>query len=814
MLKQSSPDWDEMLVRIRTSPTGPLQVIDGLPDAKLAMLEGLNGIGKTLAVRLLQLCAGTMPYDPTSPAWDSLREGLGDLEVELTNLKGGNSITWITNSTDWDLGHRAIPDDSWFRSITVNGLPATLADVRQLVSVTRLAGDEDLTETFASEAESHALALQRWAASHTGPDEGPLATLEQSVGIASDLLATTSVEMLKQLRLEANSAREDLARKRDSVLELQSHRQHTIEATELLRQLRALREQEPALTKSLNDVDNQIVLAQHAQAQAQQDVTRLAAQVGRTEPFERELENAERTLQRNKKKLATLSWRVAGQAAALGVEPGISKVRAFIDRLEQKRSELIARQREFDKTPEMISLLGSLQTDLESGESRGLGDQIAVDDSELGVQLTVAQTRAAMQERQRQLQDDPPHPLAHEASRELQRITGKLTNAKSLLEIVDDMARFERLVSTNEERVDKALAAGAGGEAVKALHSASNRRREYDQALLDLAARRAALAQRLGDAGDETSKEALAGKLSALLQRLNTSEVDLEEETIRAERLAADAESDLAVAAEAVREWNHRVTLAEANIRSSVDVLNRDPRLGWLRDALNWQEPTSAGDIDRLHRQLEYALSITRSILARLGDHRHQLGAIEIALHGSARQLRGEAVGTSKYVDEVQAWLASRFSAWFNNTRVRRELLPDSDEGSVTVDIAARKVSWIEAGAKRSRPLVAFSSGEQAFAYTRARLALLDHDDSAVSNRLIVLDEFGAFIAHHLLQGLLAYLKDRAAARGGDQVLLILPVSNNYAQMAKSTIGNDAGRYRILADQIQNRQYAVRTIVP
>ena len=200
-------------------------------------------------------------------------------------------------------------------------------------------------------------------------------------------------------------------------------------------------------------------------------------------------------------------------------------------------------------------------------------------------------------------------------------------------------------------------------------------------------------------------------------------------------------------------------------------------------------------------------------LIDRLGDLRHQLNAIENALQGSARQLRGQAVGTAEYVAEIQAWLASTFSAWFNNPRVRRELLPASDDEDIAVDLSTRRVVWSEGGVERSRPLEAFSSGEQAFAYTRARLALLDEDPSPAANRLIVLDEFGAFIAHHLLQGLLTYLKDRTTERQNDQLLLILPLSNDYSQMANSAVGDDAERYETLAKQIRERKYATTTVV-
>ena len=122
-------------------------------------------------------------------------------------------------------------------------------------------------------------------------------------------------------------------------------------------------------------------------------------------------------------------------------------------------------------------------------------------------------------------------------------------------------------------------------------------------------------------------------------------------------------------------------------------------------------------------------------------------------------------------------------------------------------------MSWSENQARRSRPLAAFSSGEQAFAYTRARLALLDDPDLTVKNQLIVLDEFGAFIAQHLLRGMLDYLREWTGTRQGVRVLLILPLGRDYAQMAQDSIGDQAKRYEALAEHVDQHGYATRTIV-
>jgi hypothetical protein len=186
------------------------------------------------------------------------------------------------------------------------------------------------------------------------------------------------------------------------------------------------------------------------------------------------------------------------------------------------------------------------------------------------------------------------------------------------------------------------------------------------------------------------------------------------------------------------------------------------------------------------------------------------MGAVESALRGVGRHLRGQNPETARYLPQLQAWLGRHFSGWFNIPRVRQELLPNAI-GEIAVDVERREVTWTERDATRSRPLDAFSSGEQAFAYTRARLAVLDEQAKPL-NRLIALDEFGAFIAHDRLAGLLAYLRDRTRDHPEDQVVVILPLSRDYTQLASNALASEADAFGKLAEEIATRSYAVRLL--
>lgn len=803
-----------MLIQIRTNPSGPLRVIGGLPDANLAILEGYNGIGKTLAVRILQLCTGTMPYAPKSPAWESLREGLNEFEVEITGLQGADRVVWVADSSHWESDDEPVPRTDWFKSILIDGRSASLDDVRSLITVVRLAGDEELTDTFAAQAESHASTVRRWTAAHANPEDGTLKQLEELAGMADDLLSSNGASDFTKLKSLANNTSRDLVSKQSVVKELRASRDDIEQALDVQRRISDMSTQAPELQREIDEIDRLIAKKRSERDQAQAEVTSLATRAAQTKPLEKELVNAEKTLERNRKKLDDAWSRAAAQAIELDVDPDPETANKLVEELARQDDLLAKELLELDTTPSMVQLLAILSEELCGAESKGLGDQVAVDDIDSGLLLSVSQTRAGMETRRSQLETARPSPRAEEISTEIERVSDRKIQADSLMRILDEIERYQRLVGRNQKRVQEALQAGAGGETAKALQMATVERFECDKALQHLSVRRASVAHQLGVSGTLESRRALMGQLQKSLESLGISEDQIESELHSIAKRLAQAEADLAVAASRESDCRNKLAQAKGSIQKAMNSLDTDDRLSWVRDVYKRRQSSTQATTEQLYEDLVGAQYVVREVLERLGSHRSQLGAVERALQGLARQLRGQTVDAVKYVDQIRVWLAASFSKWFNDTRVRHELLENADEETeVVVDLEAQRVEWSESQNRRSRPLEAFSSGEQAFAYTRARLALLDNADQQVSNRLVVLDEFGAFISHHLLQGLLEYLTEWTSGRQSDQVLLILPLSRNYEEMEQSAIGAIAKQYADYAKQVEDSGYVTRIIV-
>ncbi len=803
-----------MHFRVEATPPGPLAVIDELPDARLAILEGLNGIGKTLTVRLLQICTGTMPYRPGSAAWESLCDGLGDFEISVSGLEGADEIRWLGDSRHWPREGEAEPSVSWFDAVTIDGADASLQSVRQLLVVHRIAGDEGLIETFANFAEADAELVRRWGQRHAAPAGSALALLEARVGEALELLGEWSVDRYAGLQSSLAASKEELSAAVARRNQCEEHRQNAVAALELQSRLMDLRSRAPGLTAQLRQIDEDIARVRAERDQIERDLTLLAARSARAEPAERELRNARRTLDRNLGKLEDAMKYAAIAATAVGIEPDSAALERRISELEAESANLEAEQRELDAAPAMRELLDVVGGEFETAESQGLGSQIAIDDPETDIQLTVSQTRAGLSTRRSYLEGQPPPPQARELAERLSSIHDRLARCFALRQRLADVERFERLVSTNEDRVDRALLVDAGttGDEVRALEE---RRRRNDEALLQLAAARAGIAQQLGPA-EASSDEALSAQLEAARRRLHFggSADELDGIAAEAKDEADAAQAAVAIAQDRQASLRRDAARARAEILRAAVALVESEALDWIRGEV--QLPSRfrfEQTVDEAITYVEAARSLAMAVAERLGRHRIQLAAVERGLTSVAREIRGQRVDAIEYVSELRAWLGQEFSSWFNNPRVRHEILRDA-EGDVIVNLNEREVRWTEASRPKARPLEAFSSGEQAFAYTRARLALLDEDAAASRNRLIVLDEFGAFIAHDRFQGLLEYLQERARERTRDQVLIVLPLSQDYAELSRSAVGSEAKRLHALADSVSTRKYAVRVLLP
>ncbi len=797
-----------MQIRISTDPIGPLRVLDGLSDVPLSVIEGRNGIGKSLAVRVLEICCGEMPYRLRSPAWESLRTGLGSFEVRAENLRGANLVLWRADSREWPGEPSGAPDEAWFETLEVDGAPTTMSELRNLMRVHRIAGDEGIVETLANRADAEAEAVHRWAARYTGGEGTPLAVLEHK---ADDLRlmfggwTDAAIPFLRQSLVNAEEEHERAAAEAE-----RAYSQHKLvsDAVDLQRRLDRYSEEAPQLQAELTEVEGDIADRQARRRAIDTELREIVQSSALAGPVQKELRNAQQTTSKNRRKLADSVRRASTLATQLGIVDERSGVEAESALVGETIEALELEQRSLDAAPVMRELLDEITDRLAQGEETGLADEIVFEELETDLSLTVAQTRCGMFNRRRALEGHPPPPAAEAVQEQLDAQVRRQAQVTALLAHINEVERYNRLVQTNEERVRKAVAAlpAAGSGGVRSLEEEKAR---LDDEIVQLAGRRASLVERLG--GSSVSDPAdLRQRLEQSLESAGVPQELLDDALVEygdALEVAREAER---IARESLSARRSELARTESDVQRAWNMLANRDDLGWLRDALAL-EPAQHTSNEAQARYIESLRERLDAVLDRLGAVRAQLAAVERALIGVGRHIRSQSPEAEMYVKELKSWLGRRFSDWFNNERVRRELLPEA-AGDIAVDLEAREVLWTEGEIIRSRPLEAFSSGEQAFAYTRARLGLLDDEDNPPQNRLVVLDEFGAFIAHDRLQQLFDVLEDRIPQHPTDQVVVILPLARDYEQLERTALKTEQRDLQEMAEQVASKGYGVREL--
>jgi prefoldin subunit 5 len=244
----------------------------------------------------------------------------------------------------------------------------------------------------------------------------------------------------------------------------------------------------------------------------------------------------------------------------------------------------------------------------------------------------------------------------------------------------------------------------------------------------------------------------------------------------RALEAVDDALDSLGVIQRERDETAARVADVEAAARASVAALLDDGEMSWLDSgelALLPRTSTPIGEqIAALATLERVAARLSRMLVETLND----IQSLEQALEDLAGRLRTMNIGevpAGRLAFAVRRHYESVFSQELAEVEELRKALFDGSE-KIQVDLREMSVAWLTPeGAQQSRPLEAFSSGQRAFAYTRVQMER--QGDDRARNRLLVLDEFGAFIAQDRFDVLVRYLRERAIGRLADQIVLILP---------------------------------------
>jgi hypothetical protein len=774
-------------------PRAGLNVIGEIPDGRVQQIEGRNGVGKTLAVRLLQLCTGTQPYLGKASAWTSLRQYLGPVVITVEGLRDGHELIFRLNPDGWPDAPE--PPGEWLGLVELDGSPFVWRDVPDLLRVSRIGGDETLGESLAAGVAEDLDRVRQLGLRQERRRKG------WDTRVARLLRLTEVPAVLDLAGLENREAR--------AVRELNRASQES-EKVEVLD--RAARQVVSLLTKAQLVKARQPELEEQVLSLAEAE-RRLRRQIEELDRAAAELLSADKSSSGLLKTMDDLARKqrlrrerrerrrreLAAASAEAGVEVPIdliavdSLTASLTDDLEAMDQERLT----LDRSGLLLEVISEVERPVARAAASGLGGE-PVAQLPAGP-LTAAELLDGVSRRRMALVATPSGQATALHSR-IEQTRHHLQAAERLPTAVRLLAKAEADLRETQGELNKALKAFTVG-AADSYQQVNDERAVLLDDLTATVEDRSGAEQRLADlladggAQDLIAQAALlaAGSGdSANPPDLATAQSLAAATSVRLDEAKAVVLGTIRARDQATRELDD----ARTAVRAACDELERAPEHRWLTASISGLQIADARSEDQaqiLSRLHAAASKVDDWLLQTYND----LQALEEALLQLEGRLR--ASGTAGNLDagrsltftqQVQRLYADRFAEEFGQAELRDALFAGGTD--VHFDLLDMTTSWVSPdGHTQTRPLEAFSSGERAFAYTRVKLEQLKMTRSR--NRVVFLDEFGAFVARDRFDLLLTYLRNQALGRIADQVVLVLPLREHPGADQKDELDRRRG---------------------
>lgn len=753
-----------------------IRVIEEIPDLALCRVEGVNGVGKTLALHLLEICSGRQPYTTQPHAWASLCRYLGPVEITIDGLRSRseNGSHTLRFAFDWRGREDAeVPREinrELFEDVSLDGDPLTgMHDVRELLSVVRIAGDQSLTDTIAGIVAYDVELLKSAAALVGGRSEIADRHAAELLAPFPEAPARRALEVTEERRT-LESARRELDAQRaessDRLQALEAAERAAVAAQEIDTNAGALEEEIASLQERAAEARGLTEGAERALEEAREKERLSSAAektLGRAESL------VERRL-RDLRKLEGEAGELAEELEVLAEEPAVA---AALEQLSSRRAEVAAERADANDAFALRDLLDGLVAPLTTTVQAGLRGRVVARIA--GEPITAGALLDAVQERRRHLSVEMP--MIEELDRELAALGEAEKKLDELSKLLGKAEEKRTSLSEAEAALERLSgeAAEGGSTAERAAQRAAAQREE-----IEIGAALGSARRQFAQLGGGASAADLEAELERYLGEAGTTRAELAGELSEARRASLEVRDRLEAMRYEEEALETEATELERVLEAQTHALAVEDAHERLREILGERAPRVGGDLEEVARAWQAAHAAADRAVTRVQQTRSRLLALERDMEALLEAIRRNSTPAAE-LDPVRKLYQERMLAQFNQPELLAALF---DDGQLTrVDLDANEIVWsTAAGEPRVRPFEAFSSGERAFAYVQAQLAALS--DNPAANKVVAIDEFGAFLSADRLLRLRAAVSRRLDEGVVDQAVVVLPLLAGDAESA------------------------------
>lgn len=777
-----------------------LKVIPEVPNISPCMIEGQNGIGKTVAIQLLQLISGQIPAAlETHPGlWASLRDRLRATSVEIEQLKDGRTLKIVFSPGEWD-DEPPETVGEWLGTATIDGKKATIAECSELLSVTRIAGDEDLEDTLRRRIDI----LTSQFGSVAGLARARGAQIEKLLAdIAPDFQRADPTDLKRDEKL-LRDAEEEFRNTKAEAVAADNALHGLLRALETKRHLEAAGLAVGKLVARRNELVSAIKALEADLERKEAEATDAEDALATGNDTQKKLADAERTLRYRQKRAANLLREARSWATALVINPSASEITRALEACNAELTELQERYRQLDNTALVRGLIEEVTLPIKS-VAQDAGDQPLIRMAE--GELTVSETLEGMSLRHRELADQPQPSELRELTTEIDNLKQRRQGLHTLGEKVEALSTMEERVEQADEEAEvasrQAEQASEAAQLVRETHQAIG---AVQEALTKANAELASVQQQIGGIG-ATSKEDAELDLQAALEALGLERDQLDEAEGAARQLLAEADNRVNELANSITAIRRRLTTRNIEIGLLIERMQENSHYTWLMEAA----PNLPARLTEVESRYEAFARLRKAVLDA-NEAAYRSAEFLDNLVGIAQNFFNAAKPKSDQEQDLKQTLRPAFEAvvdqrlrdTLNKQKIRDAIFDGAEV--IAVEASTRQLSLRDAEGNIShRPMEGFSSGERAYAFTQARIA--DLEPPTKPNRLLVLDEFGSYVAADRLPDLADFLAHEVQGVA-DQVLVILPLHVDYRKELDSTVGKLRAQYEERLAQIDERGY-------
>jgi hypothetical protein len=777
-----------MRFEIESATTGGLKVINEIPDVPLCRLEGYNGVGKTVAIHLLEIATGGQPYAHRLAAWRSLKDRLTAATIRVSGLRNDGSLEIQLDPKAWPTAS-VLPDDS-FGSAWLNGESIAFSSVGRWLKVTRIGGDETMIVQIRQRLQAHAGAFARQDERLQQSLE-PLEALadrlhEMTAGLSPDeraiIAARLSVTSEARSRAERNLA--ELAKRARAIDGLIA-----LEAA-----LTQITEKGPALDAQLTTIERSL----HDSEQRRKDLERQRDQL---RPLAERVADLNSTIARLKRRRAIQRGRLARERAKLGellatLEMDASAVRDALESGLSERASLGRDRAAIALLPESVHLLDTLDSSLASIAGSPLDDEvIAVVESG---RLSARQLRTGVESRREELRKLDDYAVVEQIDVRLHQLDQRIGLLERAASVIPSIQRNEDSAEATERDLEAAYQE-AEADTDASYRAVMGQLRELADELVRLVEARATLRQSRAMLDRFGSAETLQEQISDARTNIGSTEpasqllVSQRSSLERARKEFSDAEEQQREAVTASEQFDARAESAWRSLRGDA--------YRWLHTIDELRLPDRFS-VETVTPQLARITSLVERFRNLVDVLPRRTGRLQEALAGLDREIGKGPIESDPDREALLAYYEGELAQLLRSPEIAETVLEGGEFQEI--DLAAAEIAWTDKkGSPIRRPIEAFSSGEAAFTYILA--SILQRSDVAAENRVLILDEFGAFIQGDRIRVLLEFLRREVLEKHrADQVVVVLPLR----QLDDGEAPDEAE----LRKQVEQRGYGVTVL--